>query len=192
MSTVSPLAGLLDEQAVLVQVRRHDGPSVCTLTEVAAAVRLDAQRQVHVGVDVEEVAAEDGGGPVARAEGGVAGAVHVGPVLGELVRDAAVEAGEAGRVGGRGATPCCGGGDPVELGLRDAADVDVRHDLAVLDGARVVEAVELVRALGALDGFEVENCFPPRSAGPRQPAGSGREEGQGEPDMEAYRFSKAS
>lgn len=78
-----PLPRLLDEQAVLVQVKRHDrlGPHV---DKVTARVRLDAHREVGIRVDVPHAAAEDGGRAVQRPEAGVACPRNLPPVCRQL------------------------------------------------------------------------------------------------------------
>lgn len=48
--------------------------------------------------------------------------------------------------------------DPIEVRIRYAADLDIGHDFAVLDGCGAAEAVELVGGFGALDAFEFERC----------------------------------
>lgn len=96
-----PLAGPPGEQPVLVQVRRHHGLGL-HVYEVAPVVGADAEGEVGVHVDVEEGLAEDGRLPVEGAPGGVARALDVGPVGGELGRYGAVEVRVPGPLDGLG------------------------------------------------------------------------------------------
>jgi len=145
-----PLARLLGEQPVLVQICRHHALRL-HVDKICPSVGLDAQREVCVGVDIPQATAEDGGATVVRAERGEARALDIFAALGELCRYVSVEPGVALRVGG------CSGGRwgwyPVEVCGRGAADVDVGHDFAVVDGVGGVEVEQLVGPRGALDAL---------------------------------------
>src|SRR3569833_1027691 len=153
------LARPIEEEPVLVQVAGDDRLGL-DVDEVAAPVRLDAQRQEHVRVDVEQAAPEDGGAAVQRPPRRVACALDLGPVLGELGRDAAVEAGVAalGRRRRRRRRPRCGG-HPVEVGRGKAAHVCVRHGLALGDGFGVAEGSQFVRPGGTFHAFEPQSFW---------------------------------
>jgi hypothetical protein len=139
-----PLARPLGIQPMLVQIRVHDRLGL-DVDEVLAAVGLDPQRQVGVGVDVPEALAEDRGASVVIAPCRVTRPLDFRSVRRQFVRDATVEAG----VGGFGR----GRGDVVEVDGGEAVHVGVGHGFACWDGVGVGEVEEVEGFCGRSEAF---------------------------------------
>ena len=128
-----PLARTAGVESMLMDVGRHDGLGL-HVDQILPTVRLDAQGQVGVRVDVPQAPTEDGGGTGPGAPGGVATAHDLWPIAWELGGDGAVEIG-VGRLRRR-----CR--HEVELGLGEAAGIGVGELLAIPDRGPVVEGDE--------------------------------------------------